>query len=63
MLEINFLLPNFPKQSYMNQYVRTSITKVFRRHYELVSEFKVGLKVLLVQGLSDTEYKYLGKML
>ena len=29
---------------------------VYRRHHELVSKFNVGLKSLLHQGLSETEF-------
>ena len=28
----------------------------YRRHYELVSKFSVGLKTLLHQGLSEPEF-------
>ena len=31
-------------------------TKFYRRHYELVSKFNVGLKTLLHQGLSEPEF-------
>ena len=31
-------------------------SKFYRRHYELVSKFKVGLKSLLQQGLSEPEF-------
>ena len=30
--------------------------KFYRRHFELVSKFKVGLKSLLQQGLSEPEF-------
>ena len=32
------------------------IAKFYRRHYELVSKFNVGLKTLLHQGLSEPEF-------
>ena len=31
-------------------------TKLYRRHYELISKFNVGLKSLLQQGLSEPEF-------
>ena len=31
-------------------------SKFYRRHYELVSKFKVGFKSLLQQGLSEPEF-------
>ena len=33
-----------------------TFSKFYRRHYELVSEFSVGLKTLLHQGLSEPEF-------
>ena len=35
---------------------RKIFSKFYRRHYELVSKFKVGLKSLLQQGLSETKF-------
>ena len=32
------------------------VSKFYRRHYELVSKFDVGLKSLLQQGLSEPEF-------
>ena len=31
-------------------------TRIYRRHYDLVSKFNVGLKTLLHQGLSEPEF-------
>ena len=36
-------------------YLKT-FSKFYRRHYELVSKFNVGLKTLLHQGLSEPEF-------
>ena len=33
-----------------------TFSKFYRRHYELVSKFSVGLKTLLHQGLSEPEF-------
>ena len=33
-----------------------TFSKFYRRHYELVSKFNVGLKTLLHQGLSEPEF-------
>ena len=35
---------------------KKTFSKFFRRHYELVSEFNVGVKTLLHQGLSEPEF-------
>ena len=42
------------QQSYHK--LRQTFPKFFRRHYELVSKFNVGLKTLLHQGLSEPEF-------
>ena len=36
--------------------LRKTFSKFYRRHYELVSKFSVGLKTLLHQGLSESEF-------
>ena len=36
--------------------LRKAFSKFFRRHYELISKFNVGLKSLLHQGLSEPEF-------
>ena len=36
--------------------LRKTFSKFYRRHYELVSKFNVGLKTLLYQGLSEPEF-------
>ena len=43
-------------QGYRYHKLRKSFSKFFRRHYELVSKFKVGLKSLLHQGLLEPEF-------
>ena len=35
---------------------RKNFSKFYRRHYELVSKFNIGLKTLLQQGLSEPEF-------
>ena len=41
------------KQGYRYHKLRKALSKFYRRHYELVSKFNVGLKSLLHQGLSE----------
>ena len=43
------------QQGYRYHKLRKTISKFYRRHYELVSNFTVGLKTLLHQGLSEPE--------
>ena len=42
------------KQGYRYHKLRKAFSKLYRRHYELISKFNVGLKSLLHQGLSET---------
>ena len=44
------------QQGYRYYKLRRTFSKFFRRHYELVSGFGVGLKTLLHQGLSEPEF-------
>ena len=44
------------QQGYRYHKLRKTFSKFYRRHYELVSKFNVGLKPLLHQGLSETEF-------
>ena len=36
--------------------LRKTFSKFYRRHYELISKFNVGLKTLLREGLSEPEF-------
>ena len=44
------------QQGYQYHKLRKTFSKFYRRHYELVSKFNVGLKTLLHQGLSEPEF-------
>ena len=44
------------KQGYRYHKLRKAFSKFYRRHYELISKFNVGLKSLLRQGLSEPEF-------
>ena len=43
-------------RNYRYHKLRKTFSKFYRRHYELVSKFNVGLKPLLHQGLSEPEF-------
>ena len=43
-------------QGYQYPKLRKTFSQFYRRHYELVSKFKVGLKSLLQQGLLEPEF-------
>ena len=44
------------QQGYRYLKLRKTFSKFYRRYYELVSKFNVGLKTLLHQGLSEPEF-------
>ena len=44
------------QQGYRYHKLRKTFSIFYRRHYELVSKFSVGLKTLLHQGLSEPEF-------
>ena len=44
------------KQGYRYHKLRKAFSKLYRRHYNLISKFNVGLKFLLHQGLSEQEF-------
>ena len=44
------------QQGYRYHKLRKTFSKFYRRHYELVSKFSVGLKTLLHQGQSEPEF-------
>ena len=44
------------KQGYRYHKIRKAFSKLYRRHYEFISKFNVGLKSLLHQGLSEPEF-------
>ena len=48
----NFLTQKLLKQSYGYHKLRKTFTKFYKRYYDLISKFQVGLKSLLQQGLS-----------
>ena len=39
-----------------NHKLRKTFSKFYRRHYELISKYNVGLKTLLNEGLSEPEF-------
>ena len=44
------------KQGYRDHKLRKTFSKFYRRYYDLLSKFQVGLKSLLRQGLSEPEF-------
>ena len=44
------------KQDYRFHKLRKTFSKLYRRYYDLISKFQVGLKSLLRQGLSEPDF-------
>ena len=44
------------KQGYQYHKLRKTFSKFYRRYYDLISKFQVGLKSLLRQGFSEPEF-------
>ena len=44
------------KQGYRYHKLRKTFSKFYRRYYDLISKFQVGLKSLLHQGLSEPDF-------
>ena len=56
-LENTFLTQKLHKQGYWYHDLRgKNLSKFYRRYYDLISKFKVGLKSLLRQALSEPEF-------
>ena len=56
MHEIKCLTTKLLQQGYRYHKLRKTFSKSYRRHYELISKFNVGLKTLLREGLSEPEF-------
>ena len=50
------LTPKLLQQGYRYHKLRKTFSKFYRRHFELISKFNVGLKTLLREGLSEPEF-------
>ena len=44
------------RQGYRYHKIRKAFSKFYRRHFDIVSKYNVGLKTLLLGGLSDPEF-------
>ena len=44
------------KQGYRYHKRRKTFSKFYRRYYDLISKFQIGLKCLMRQGLSEPEF-------
>ena len=44
------------RQGYRYHEIREAFSKFYRRHFDIVSKYNVGLKTPLLQGLSEPEF-------
>ena len=44
------------RQGYRYHKIHEACSKFYRRHFDIVSKYNVGLKTLLLQGLSEPEF-------
>ena len=44
------------RQGYRYHKLRKAFSKFYRRHFDLVSKYNIGLKSLLLQGLTEPEF-------
>ena len=51
-----YLTAKLLQQGYRYHKLRKTCSKFYRRHYELISKFNIGLKTLLLEGLSEPEF-------
>ena len=50
------LIEKLLKQGYRYHKLRKTFSKFYKRYYDLISKFQVGLKSLLCQGLSEPDF-------
>ena len=51
-----YWLPKLNKKPYKARFIAKTFSKFYRRYYDLISKFQVGLKSLLRQGLSEPDF-------
>ena len=50
------LTAKLPRHRYRYHKLRKAFSKFYRRHFDIVSKYNVGLKTLLLRGLSEPEF-------
>ena len=50
------LTANLLRQGYRYHKIRKAFSKFYRRHFDVMSKYNVGLKILLLQGRSEPEF-------
>ena len=52
----NTVLTAKGRQGYRYHKLRKAFSKFYQRHFDLISKYNVGLKTLLLQGLSEPAF-------
>ena len=55
-MSMTLILVKHLKQGYRYHKFRKAFSKFYRRHFDFVSKYNVGLKTLLLQGPSEPEF-------
>ena len=50
------LIAKLLRQGYRYHKIRKAFSKFYRRHFDVLSKYNVGLKIVLLQGLSEPEF-------
>ena len=50
------LIAKLLRQGYRYHKIRKALSKFYRRHFDVLSKYNVGLKIVLLQGLSEPEF-------
>ena len=52
----NVLTAKLLRQGFRYHIIRNAFSKFYRQHIDIVSKYNLGLKTLLLQGLSESEF-------
>ena len=52
----NVLKAKLLRQEYRNHKIRKALSRFYRRHLDIMTKYNVGLKTLLLHGLSESEF-------
>ena len=50
------LTAKLPRQGYRGHKIRKAFSKFYRRHFDIMPKYNMGLKTHLLQGLSEPEF-------
>ena len=56
ILVIRFGQQTFSRQGHRYHKIRKAFSRFYQRHFDIVTKYNVGLKILLLQGVSEPEF-------